>query len=238
MWKITASWCNYKWQRPTRLARVHYFTQRNEIKRTKRTGTNWPHAAYLNNRSTDPSIEPHPVESRDDSIPGNRAEDDRTEPLPLLREVIGMDLSKEYGQDHSKHGDQVHLTPILEWKNIAFYVIDNKGRKWAIFDFGFYGTHSKLYLFWYFHFQTQLPSFLETAHCTVFRSLRMTNQAPKWGGKEHIYSHKSIPWVPIIRQGQLKPCGNKDTYDMSSLSGRAHRLWAGQMCKKMIIIKG
>lgn len=85
-------------------------------------GTNWPHTAYLNNRSTDSSIEPHPVESRDDSIPGNRTEDDRTEPLPLLREVIGMDLSKEYGQDHSKHGDQVHLTPILEWKDIAFYL--------------------------------------------------------------------------------------------------------------------
>ena len=210
MWKITASWCNYKWQRPTRLARVHYFTQRNEIKRTKRTGSIWPHAAYLINRSTDPSIEPHPVESRDDSIPGNRTEDDRTEPLPLLREVIGMDLSKEYGQDHSKHGDQVHLTPILEWKNIAFYVIDNKGRKWAIFDFGFYGTHSKLYLFWYFHFQTQLPSFLETAHCTQFSGLLGWQTRPQSEVVKNTFIHtKAFPEYLLYARGNWSPVETK-----------------------------
>ena len=60
------------------------------------------------------------MESRDDSIPGHGAEDDGAEPLPLLCEVTGMDLSKEHGQDHSKHGDQLHLTPILERKDIAF----------------------------------------------------------------------------------------------------------------------
>lgn len=198
MWKITASLCNYKcalkWQRPTHLAGVHYFTRRNEIKRTKRTGTYWPHSAYLDDRSTDSSIEPHPVESRDDSIPGNRTEDDRTQPLPLLREVIGMDLSKEHGQDHSKHGDQVYLTPILERKDIAFQLsltITEGNEQFSILaskecipNCTYFGIFTSKHNY--------LPSLKQCTLHTIVRSLRMTNQTPKWGVKEHIYSHKSI----------------------------------------------
>lgn len=72
------------------------------------------HSTYLYNRSTNSSIEPNPVKSRNHSISRNRTKDDRTEPLPLLREVIGMNLRKEHCQDHSKHCDQVYLTPVLE----------------------------------------------------------------------------------------------------------------------------
>lgn len=61
------------------------------------------------------------MKSRDHSIARNRTEDDGTEPLPLLCEVIGMNLRKEHCQDHSKHCDQVHLAPILEQKEIRFY---------------------------------------------------------------------------------------------------------------------
>ena len=60
------------------------------------------------------------MKSRDHSISRNGTKDDRTEPLPLLCEVIGMDLSKEHRQDHGKHCDQVHLPPVLGGKEITF----------------------------------------------------------------------------------------------------------------------
>lgn len=205
------------------------------MKRTKRTGTYWPHSAYLNDRSTDSSIEPHPVESRDDSIPGNRTEDDGTEPLPLLCEVIGMDLSKEHGQDHSKHGDQVHLTPILERKDIAFWLslTIREGNEQFLILASTGLIPNCIYFRIFTSKHDYLPSVKQRTSHTIVRSLRMTNQTPKWGGKEHIYSHRSIPWVPIICQGQVKSCGSKDKAQWES--SQAMR---GQTYKEMIIIKG
>ena len=98
------------------MAWLQHITQEMKIK-DKKTSTNpWPHSAYLDNRSTDSSIEPDPVKSWDHSIARNWTKDDRAEPLPLLREVIGMNLCEEHCQDHCKHGDQVYLTPVLERK--------------------------------------------------------------------------------------------------------------------------
>jgi hypothetical protein len=96
-------------------------SQRNKSERWKKNEEKqWLHSTYLYDRSTDSSIEPNPVKSRDYSIARNRTKDDRAEPLPLLCEVTGMNLGKEYCQDHRKHGDQVYLTPILKWKEIKF----------------------------------------------------------------------------------------------------------------------
>lgn len=96
-------------------------------------------SAYLHNRCTNSSIEPNPVDSRNDSISGDRAKDDRTQSVPLLSEVAGMNLSKEYCKDHSKHSDQVYLTPVLRKRrkeNTWFFflwvgvkIINTLGRK-------------------------------------------------------------------------------------------------------------
>lgn len=71
-------------------------------------------SAYLHNGCPNTSIEPNPVYGRNDSVAGHRAEDNRAQPVPLLSEVTGVDLGKEYCQNHSKHSDQVDLTPVLE----------------------------------------------------------------------------------------------------------------------------
>jgi len=63
------------------------------------------------------------VKGRDHSVSRNGTEDDGAEPLPLLREVIGMDLREEHCQDHSEHCDQVHLTPILDGKEVKFSLL-------------------------------------------------------------------------------------------------------------------
>lgn len=86
----------------------------------------------LYNRGADSSIEPNPVEGRDHSIARNRTEYDRAEPLPLLSEVTGMNLREEHCEDHCKHGNQIHLTPILEGKESS--------------DLGFCIEHYRLYL--------------------------------------------------------------------------------------------
>lgn len=84
-----------------------------ESKKSNHVHHNYSGCEVLYNRSTDSSVEPNPVKSRDHSISRNRAEDDGAEPLPLLCEVAGVDLCEEDCQDHGKHGDQVHLTPVI-----------------------------------------------------------------------------------------------------------------------------
>lgn len=143
------------------------------------------HSTYLYNRSTDASIEPNPVKSRNHSIARNRTKDDRAEPLPLLSEVIGMDLRKEHGQDHSQHCDQVHLTPILGWKEVRWWLLlmTRKGKC----NLGFCITHSKLYWLGIFISKHDYLLFLKKKKCmfhTTFRFLRTTNQIPKWAGKK------------------------------------------------------
>lgn len=62
-------------------------------------------SAYLHDRCTNASIKPNPVDGWNDPIARDRAEYDGTQPVPLLSEVTGVDLSKEDGQDHCEHGD-------------------------------------------------------------------------------------------------------------------------------------
>ena len=68
------------------------------------------------------------MKSWDHSVSRNRTEDDRTEPLPLLGEVIGMDLCEEHCQDHGKHCDQVHLTPVLEGNQVLIVTQIREGK--------------------------------------------------------------------------------------------------------------
>lgn len=70
---------------------------------------------YLYDGCADAAIEPDPVDGGDDAVARHRAEDDRAQPVPLLCEVTGVDLSKEHCQDHGQHSDQVDLAPVL-WR--------------------------------------------------------------------------------------------------------------------------
>lgn len=52
----------------------------------------------LDDSGAEASIEPDPVDSWDDSVASHKAEDGGPQVLPLLREVVRVDLSREYGQ--------------------------------------------------------------------------------------------------------------------------------------------
>lgn len=114
-------------------------------------------STYLYNRSTNSSIEPNPVKSRDQSVSRNRTKDDRTESLPLLCEIIGVNLSEENCQDHCQYSDQVHLTPVLKQRKHMFSVIHRgKGRSNII--------HSKCGIFisvhdYLFSYNTHIDTF-------------------------------------------------------------------------------
>lgn len=55
-----------------------------------------------------------PVDGGDEAVSGHRAEDERAQLLPLLAEVMWVDLSEEDGQDHGQDRHQVHLPPVLQ----------------------------------------------------------------------------------------------------------------------------
>lgn len=59
-------------------------------------------------------VEPHPVTRWDDTDARHAAEDGHPYPPPVVVEVIGVDLSAEYGQDQRQDGQQVDLTPELQ----------------------------------------------------------------------------------------------------------------------------
>lgn len=61
------------------------------------------------------------MDGGDDSIARHGAEDDGAQPVPLLCEITGVDLSKKHCQDHGQHSDQIHLAPVLRAKR-------NKGK--------------------------------------------------------------------------------------------------------------
>lgn len=71
------------------------------------------HLPHLDDDGTKALVEPHPVGGGNDPVSSYRAEDDGAELMPLLCEVMGVDLGKEDRQDHGQHGDQVHLPPVL-----------------------------------------------------------------------------------------------------------------------------
>lgn len=54
------------------------------------------------------------MDGGDEAVPGHRAEDERAQLLPLLTEVMRVDLSEEDGQDHGQDRHQVHLAPVLQ----------------------------------------------------------------------------------------------------------------------------
>ena len=60
------------------------------------------------------SGEADPVDGGDEAVSGHRAEDERAQLLPLLAEVMRVDLSKKDGQDHGQDSHQVHLPPVLQ----------------------------------------------------------------------------------------------------------------------------
>lgn len=55
-----------------------------------------------------------PVDGGDEAVSGHRAEDERAQLLPLLAEVMRVNLSEEDGQDHGQDRHQVHLPPVLQ----------------------------------------------------------------------------------------------------------------------------
>lgn len=60
------------------------------------------------------SSEADPVDGGDEAVSGHRAEDERAQLLPLLAEVMRVDLSEKDGQDHGQDRHQVHLPPVLQ----------------------------------------------------------------------------------------------------------------------------
>lgn len=68
------------------------------------------------------------MQRRDHSVARNGTEDDGAQPLPLLREVAGVGLREEHGQDHGERGDQVHLAPVLGARKPGLVVRQRKRR--------------------------------------------------------------------------------------------------------------
>lgn len=64
-------------------------------------------------RGETPSDE-DPVGRGDQAVPHHQAEDERAQLLPLLTEVVWVDLSEEDGEDHGQNSHQVHLPPVLQ----------------------------------------------------------------------------------------------------------------------------
>lgn len=58
------------------------------------------------------------------AVPHHRAEDEGAQLLPLLAEVVRVDLSEEDGQDHGQNGHQVHLPPVLQRREVAYSYIN------------------------------------------------------------------------------------------------------------------
>lgn len=69
--------------------------------------------AHLDEFRGETSREADPVDGGDEAVPGHRAEDDRAQLLPLLAEIMRVDLSEEHSQDHGEDSHQVHLPPVL-----------------------------------------------------------------------------------------------------------------------------
>lgn len=69
--------------------------------------------AHLDEFGGEASRDADPVDGGDEAVPGHRAEDERAQLLPLLTEVMRVDLSEEDRQDHRQDRHQVHLTPVL-----------------------------------------------------------------------------------------------------------------------------
>lgn len=70
------------------------------------------------------------MDGGDEAVSGHRAEDERAQLLPLLAEVMRVDLSKEDGQDHGQDRHQVHLPPVLQGQegqrlNHTIYTVTN-----------------------------------------------------------------------------------------------------------------
>lgn len=54
------------------------------------------------------------MDGGDEAVSGHGAEDKGAQLLPLLAEVVWVDLSEEDGQDHGQDRQQVHLPPVLQ----------------------------------------------------------------------------------------------------------------------------
>lgn len=54
------------------------------------------------------------MDGGDEAVSGHGAEDEGAQLLPLLAEVMWVDLSEEDGQDHGQDRQQVHLPPVLQ----------------------------------------------------------------------------------------------------------------------------
>lgn len=70
-------------------------------------------AAHLDELGGEAPGDADPVGGGDEAVSGHRAEDERAQLLPLLAEVVRVDLSEEDGQDHGQDRHQVHLPPVL-----------------------------------------------------------------------------------------------------------------------------
>lgn len=86
---------------------------------------------YLYNGCPNASIEPNPVDGGNDSIARHGAEDDGAQPVPLLCEVTGVDLSKKHCQDHGQHSDQIHLAPVLRAQRNKGKFVGCRSQLWA-----------------------------------------------------------------------------------------------------------
>ncbi len=61
--------------------------------------------AHLNELWGETSSDADPVDGGNEAVSGHRAEDERAQLLPLLTEVMRVDLSEEDGQDHGQDRD-------------------------------------------------------------------------------------------------------------------------------------
>lgn len=59
-----------------------------------------------------------PVGCGDQAVSHHRAEDERAQLLPLLTEVVWVDLSEEDGENHGQNCHQVHLPPVLQRQEV------------------------------------------------------------------------------------------------------------------------
>ena len=59
-----------------------------------------------------------PVGCGKQAVSHHRAEDERAQLLPLLTQVVWVDLSEEDGENHSQDSHQVHLPPVLQRQEV------------------------------------------------------------------------------------------------------------------------
>lgn len=90
----------------------------NVMKCADRRATSGRLFPHLHDVGGEPAVEPDPVAGRDHADAGHAAEDGHPYDLPVVAEVIRVDLSAEDGQDQGQDCQQVDLSPKLQYGGI------------------------------------------------------------------------------------------------------------------------